>query len=197
MSKIFLLGLLFLFVAGGWGMLALYESRSTITTPNRNDYVRLHILANSDSLADQQMKLKVRDAVIAYLTPLVKNVKSAEDANSIILAHQGDIIKVAKQVVSVYDVEYPVTVQIGQFNFPVKSYGNLTLPAGQYQAVRILIGKAEGQNWWCVLFPPLCFIDGSKVATAPISGTSDDNNDKQPKIEIRWKITELLSSLSK
>ena len=186
-----LLLLLFCFVAGGWALLLQQDERSSTVMSNRGDYVRLHILANSDSIKDQQLKLKVRDAVIAYLTPYVKDISDAREANVIIASHQATIIEVATAVLRENGANYPVAVQMGTFEFPVRSYGSLVLPAGEYQAVRILLGQAAGQNWWCVLFPPLCFIDGANTALAPVSEAASTEQQGNRTLQIKWKIAEL------
>lgn len=187
--KHILIILVICFVAGGWYLL-LYQAGSDIAVISvKEQYVRLHILANSDSLQDQQVKLKVRDAVVAYLTPYVKDVGDAQTAKAIIADRQTEIVLLAQKIAAEHGAAYPATVEIGSFAFPVRTYGRLVLPAGDYQAVRILLGDGAGQNWWCVLFPPLCFIDGTTmpgVAAAPC--IQPDDEAKPP--EIRWKLAE-------
>ncbi|MBP2635436.1 MAG: stage sporulation protein [Firmicutes bacterium] len=178
-----------LFIAGGWGLLFYQEKQGTPITSDRSNYVRLHILANSDSVQDQKVKLKVRDAVIAYLTPHVKDVADAQEAKKIIFSHQEEIVLVAQNCLADNGFDYPVDIQIGSFAFPVRSYGDLVLPAGEYQAVRILLGNAAGQNWWCVLFPPLCFIEGTNVLASPSKATQQPENN--PPLEFRWKLAEI------
>ena len=109
--------------------------------------VRLHILANSDAPKDQELKLKVRDRLLE------------EAGKTPTLLADSEIEKICKNVLAENGCKDSITVCRGQFYFPQKSYENLTLPAGTYQAVRILIGEGAGQNWWCVMFPPLCFTD--------------------------------------
>ena len=183
------------FIAGGWGFLLYQEEHGVPVAPNSGDYVRLHILANSDSIQDQQLKLKVRDAIIAYLTPHVKDVIDAQVAKNIIANRQEELVRVAKKTLAENGADYPVAIQIGSFEFPVRSYGSLTLPAGEYQAVRILLGEGAGQNWWCVLFPPLCFIDGTNTTLAPVTSskeyTQQEDYDKRPKI--CWKLAEIFN----
>ena len=193
--KIVLLAVLFCFVAGGWAVL-FYQHERGVALPNRGDYVRLHILANSDSVEDQQLKLKVRDAVVAYITPYVKDVSDAKAAENIIASHKQEIITLARKTLLDNGADYPVAVQLGTFAFPVRSYGNLVLPAGDYQAVRILLGQAAGQNWWCVLFPPLCFIDGANKALAPLTSAKEtvgQQGSAAPVPEVRWKIVEFFN----
>ncbi len=191
--KIMLLTVLFCFVAGGWSLLFYQQERGT-SIPNRGDYVRLHILANSDSIEDQKLKLKVRDVVVAYMTPYVKDVRDAKEAENIIASHKEDIITLAKKTLIENGADYPVAVQLGTFQFPVRSYGSLVLPAGDYQAVRILLGQAAGQNWWCVLFPPLCFIDGANTALAPLTSSKESGQQERSAVpEVRWKIAEIFN----
>lgn len=121
-------------------------------------FFRLHILANSDSVEDQNLKYLVRDEVVAYLNTLCVSGASKEEVMEIARLHLADFKQIAEKVVAENGYSYPVHVEIGNFTFPTKYYGNLSLPAGSYDALRITIGKAEGQNWWCVLFPPLCFV---------------------------------------
>lgn len=191
--KVTLLTVLFCFVAGGWSLL-FYQQERGISIPNRGDYVRLHILANSDSIEDQKVKLKVRDVVVAYMTPYVKDVRDAKDAENIIANHKEDIIMLAKKTLVENGADYPVAVQLGTFQFPVRSYGSLILPAGEYQAVRILLGQAAGQNWWCVLFPPLCFIDGANTTLAPLTSSKESaQQERTAGPEVRWKIAEIFN----
>lgn len=118
---------------------------------------RLHIIANSDSAADQALKLQVRDCVVEYLTPLLAEAESREQAEQIVRAHLGDLTALAAGLTK--DFGYGARAEVGEFDFPAKRYGEVCLPAGKYQALRLSLGEAAGHNWWCVLFPPLCFVD--------------------------------------
>ncbi len=120
---------------------------------------RLHVIANSDSSEDQALKLKVRDNLLSYMNTLTKNCSSKEDAINLAKEHQEDFYKIAKQTITENGFSYPVTVEIGTCDFPTKTYGDISLPAGSYDALRVKIGDAKGKNWWCVMFPPLCFVD--------------------------------------
>jgi stage II sporulation protein R len=178
-----------LFIASGWGLLFYQEKQGTPIVSDRSNYVRLHILANSDSVQDQNVKLKVRDAVIAYLTPHVKDVTDTQEAKNIIVSHREEIMLVAQKCLAANGADYPVDIQIGNFAFPVRSYGNLVLPEGEYQAVRILLGRAAGQNWWCVLFPPLCFVEGTTALASPSIANQQAEKNNSP--EIRWRLAEI------
>lgn len=119
---------------------------------------RLHVIANSDSVADQTVKLKVRDAVIAELSEM-QYVHSREEAAIAAEARMNDIIAVANAVLKENGMEYTAKGEVGVFAFPEKEYSGKVYPAGDYLALRIVLGEGEGQNWWCVLFPPLCLVE--------------------------------------
>jgi len=126
-----------------------------------NSVVRLHVLANSDSDLDQQLKLKVRDRVIEYLKDKLANANSTDETKLIISNELENIKNVAIAEIENNGYNYNVETVLGNFDFPTKQYGDSQFPAGKYDALRILIGKAEGKNWWCVLYPQLCFIDNT------------------------------------
>ena len=121
--------------------------------------VRFHVLANSDRSDDQALKLLVKNAVLEYMSEPLNHCENAAEALALLDAHTFDIIRVAEQVIEENGYSYSVTAGIEDVYFPVKAYGDVTFPAGIYTAYRILIGEGEGQNWWCVLYPPLCFVD--------------------------------------
>ncbi len=120
---------------------------------------RLHVIANSDSVEDQNLKYLVRDALIDYMNSVSKNSNSKDEAISIAYQHKSDFYKIAKKVINDNGYDYNVNISIGNFAFPTKNYGDISLPAGYYDALKVEIGNASGQNWWCVMFPPLCFVD--------------------------------------
>ncbi len=118
--------------------------------------LRLHVIANSDSDADQALKLKVRDAVFSAASQWVRNVSDSAAAEAVILAHQPELERIAQQAVANSGYAYPVRVELGISDFPTKDYAGFSLPAGRYRALRVIIGAGAGRNWWCVVFPPLC-----------------------------------------
>lgn len=183
--------LVIVFIAAGWFFLFQYGKENLPVSCGKENLIRLHVLANSDSEPDQQLKLKVRDAVIAYLAPYLEPVMDKETAKQIVLEHQHELTALAEKVVTMNGAHYPVSLEVGVYDFPIKAYGSLVLPAGKYEAVRILIGKAEGKNWWCVLFPPLCFIDITNTTAVPPKEFAGDKEQHDEKIEFRWKIAEL------
>ena len=118
--------------------------------------IRLHVLAASDSEEDQALKLKVRDAVLAYSDPLLVGVCDRAVAEEILRAAIPEIERIALQTVRENGSLDGVCVTLGEEQYPTRAYEQLALPAGEYLSLRVQIGEAEGQNWWCVLFPPLC-----------------------------------------
>ena len=126
-----------------------------------NSVFRLHVLANSDSQEDQELKYKVRDNLIEYMNSLCSNITSKDEAITIAQNHLDDFIEISQKTVYENGYNYNVTVEIGNFSFPKKNYGDISLPEGMYDALRVKIGEAKGQNWWCVMFPPLCFVNVS------------------------------------
>lgn len=192
---------LFAFVAGGWSFfLSAGEARYTNTQQKQNDFIRFHVVANSDSPFDQSVKLKVRDKMLEYLSPKLEGVSSAGGARDVIISHRTALVDIANQVLADSGADYPADIETGIFEFPVKVYGDMVVPAGRYEAVRVNLGQAEGKNWWCVLFPPLCFVDiNSTVAVQPVPVAASiqayDTGPRQDKIEFKWKIAELFHKL--
>lgn len=132
----------------------------------QDEIIRFHVIANSDSDKDQQLKLKVRDEVIKFLSPLLDQSSSIEESRKILKENDEEVKKIAKKVIEKNGYKYSVESELSRENFPEKIYGNIVLPQGEYEAYRILIGKSSGQNWWCVMFPPLCFVDVTKGEVA-------------------------------
>lgn len=126
--------------------------------------VRLHVLANSDSKEDQALKLKVRDAILAYVSPRVIDSTSREEAIDILNNEMEAIKKLAVQTVKSEGYDYSVDVTLTLEDYPTRNYEAMSFPSGEYVSLRVLIGEAEGQNWWCVLFPPLCLSAASEKA---------------------------------
>ena len=124
--------------------------------------VRLHVLANSDSDVDQALKLKVRDRIIEVTEDIFTQARTKNEAETIARSALSMIEDEAKRVVEESGFDYPVTVTLGQEEYPERDYEGLKFPAGEYLSLRVLIGDAEGQNWWCVLFPPICLRAASR-----------------------------------
>lgn len=125
--------------------------------------VRLHVLANSDSEQDQALKLQVRDEVLRVTGPMLKDCKSRDEAVAVLQEHGDEIRDAAQAVVKAQGYDYPVSILLGKEQYPTRNYENCCFPGGTYVSMRVCIGEAEGQNWWCVLFPPLCLTTATEA----------------------------------
>ena len=192
----------FLIIAG----LALYSA--SVMKDLKENIVRLHVVADSNDEEAQALKLKVRDSVAQYTAELLKDVESAEESYRILQMNMDKIQEIAQGRARAEGCSLPVTAQIGDFEFPVKSYGNITLPTGNYNAVRVTIGEGQGQNWWCVLFPPLCFVDAEATAVSA-SGRAQlqenlseetyaviENPPESKEIQVRFKVVDFFESIA-
>lgn len=170
-----------------------------------NGVIRFHVIANSDTLQDQELKLKVRDKVIAEMEPFFDKNSDIAMAREVIINNIEKIKEIAKSEIASNGYNYDVKVSLGKDNFPTKDYGDIVLPAGEYEALKIEIGKADGQNWWCVFFPPLCFVDESCVsfdsvgAQKVVANVGKEtahliNKDKSTKYKIKFKSYEIWQS---
>ncbi len=130
-----------------------------ISSDIANSVFRLHVIANSDSKEDQDLKYIVRDNLLSYMNSICKDCKSKQEAISIVEENKNKFEEIATNTIKENGYSYSVKINIGNFEFPTKNYGDISLPAGYYDALRVEIGEAKGQNWWCVMFPPLCFVD--------------------------------------
>jgi len=138
----------------------------TVKADIAKSFVRLHVIANSNSQSDQDLKLKVRDSIVEHLKDKLKEANSTEETKSIIKKELESIAKAAQEEIFANDYNYAVTVSLGNYRFPTRSYEGAMLPAGNYDALRIIIGEGMGENWWCVLYPQLCFTS-SQSGTLP------------------------------
>ena len=123
--------------------------------------IRLHVVANSDSEKDQQLKISVKDKIVAGLQEKLKDADNLNDARTIIRNETERIEQMATEEMRKQGYDYIATASLGNSYFPIKKYGDLTFPAGEYEALRVQIGEAKGQNFWCVMYPTLCFVDST------------------------------------
>ena len=176
-----------------------------ISTDISNSVFRLHVIANSDTEIDQNLKYTVRDNLLEYMNTLCADCSTKEEA--ILVAQQNieTFKKIALDTIKNEGFDYSVNVRIGNFEFPTKHYGDISLPAGYYDALRVEIGEAKGQNWWCVMFPPLCFVDVSSGVVPEESKEDLENslNDEEfaivsdndsLNIKLKFKILEFLNN---
>ena len=138
-----------------------FSYAQNVSTDISDSVFRLHVIANSDSKEDQELKYIVRDALINYMNSLCKNCTSKEQAINLAIENKNTFLGIANKTIQEEGFFFFFDIEIGNFEFPTKNYGDISLPAGYYDALRVKIGEAKGQNWWCVMFPPLCFVDVS------------------------------------
>lgn len=168
-----------------------------------NEVIRLHVLANSDTNFDQALKLKVRDEVLKNMSTKLNNAKNKSQTRKILNDNLEQIKQIALHTVVDNGYDYDVKVLLSNDNFPTKKYADLTLPSGNYESLKIIIGKGQGHNWWCVMFPPLCFVDVTKK-TVPDNLKQDlkdaltneefkivnCENEKNLSVKVKFKIVE-------
>lgn len=198
---IVLMGLIFL----SFGIVSLTSYAQSVNEELEANILRFHVVANSDSTEDQMMKQQVKDEIIAYMEPMLSDAENIEESKEMLQAHFDDIKKVAKQVINKWGKDYNVQLFIDHANFPTKSYGDIVLPAGEYEAFRVILGEGEGENWWCIMFPPLCYVD---VATGvvPVEGKEalqEQLTEEQYEMicgqdapyEVRFKVVDMVNEL--
>ena len=166
---------------------------------------RLHVIANSDSKEDQELKYKVRDKVLEYMNLISKNCTSKEDVINLAKTHQEEFKNIAQNVIKENGYNYNVNIYIGKYDFPTKTYGDISFPAGNYDCLRIEIGESQGQNWWCIMFPPLCFVDVTSGIVPEDSKSLMQNNltdeeysiisdNHSPDIQIKFGLIEMFNN---
>ena len=164
----------------------------------RRDVFRMHIVANSDTEVDQSLKLKVRDRILEYGKETFSNAVNSEQAESIINDNKNEIIKIARDEILKNGFDYDVNVYVGKCVFPTRTYQNsVTLPAGEYEAINVIIGEGRGHNWWCVMFPPMCLPAAENGEE--LEKYLDDSELKlvksNPKYEPKFKIIEIIEKI--
>jgi len=184
---------------------------NNISKNYKEKLIRFHVIANSDSDEDQALKLKVRDEIISYLQPKLKESKSIEESEKIIKREYKNLTNISNKVIAANGYDYNVKVGITYSKFPTKQYSNMVLPAGEYKALKVVIGKGEGKNWWCVMFPPLCFVDEengvidketdeklrSVLSDEEYKLITQKNRDSAGKTKMKFKVVEIMEKIEK
>lgn len=202
-TKRFILILLLLLI---YCMICAFSYVNAVSNNIQNSVFRLHVIANSDSPEDQNLKYIVRDKVLEYINIISDSSSSKENIIALANKNINEIQKIAENTIHENGYNYSVNLSIGNFAFPTKSYGDITFPAGFYDALKIEIGEAKGQNWWCVMFPPLCFVD---VTSGIVPEESKENikenlseeeykllSDTSNDIRFKFKIVEMFQNIS-
>ncbi len=166
--------------------------------------IRFHVIANSDSEEDQALKLKVRDRIIDKMSIKLEKAESLDQARDILNSSIEEVNSIAREVIIEEGFDYDVNTMLSNENFPDKIYGDYVFPQGTYEAYRVIIGSGEGQNWWCVMFPPLCFVDESKniVDTkkldeniANLDDKVEENKEDNKKVIFKFKVVEVFNKI--
>ncbi|KOR26279.1 stage II sporulation protein R [Clostridium sp. FAM 1755] len=205
---VFILSIIGIFFIGFSSFKLFNNSTSVNQKDISNKIIRFHVLANSDSIEDQSLKLKVKDEIINYMMPKLDKSSSIDESRKILKENDKEIKRIAEDIINKNGYKYSVNTHLGQDQFPIKTYGNITLPQGKYEAYKIVIGNGEGQNWWCVMFPPLCFVDVTKGEVS-----TKETEQKMKKVlkeeelksiknsknsyEIKFKVVEKINELKK
>ena len=200
-TTLLLMFLLFVYV-----LIAASSYTKAVCTDIANNVFRLHVIANSDSEEDQKLKYIVRDSILSYVNGILENINNKEDVALTINNHIDEIKNIAQQAVYNEGFTYDVEIEVGNFKFPTKTYGNISFPPGLYDALRVKIGNASGKNWWCVMFPPLCFVDVSSGIVPEDSKELMESNlssedyalvsSSKNITKIKFKVVEVLQNLT-
>ena len=160
-GKIAAIAVLFLFT----GVLMVFYRRGVAEQRRQQDIaeeiLRLHVVANSDSEEDQALKMEVKESIVTYLRGIMGDAKSVEEARLEIQKRLPEIEDLAREKMKMDGDDYEADAVLGKCYFPVKEYGDMTFPAGEYEALKVNLGKSAGKNWWCVMYPTLCFVDST------------------------------------
>ena len=166
----------------------------------RDDVVRLHILANSNSEFDQNVKLKVRDSILNKNTALLSNGVNTENAPLYFEASKDELLESAEAVLREYNCDYNAKITLQKEYFETRVYGDYTFPAGEYTALKVVLGEGEGKNWWCVMFPPLCIpaadgVNTDKTATDCLTKSGEKIVSSGNKFVMKFKLLEIYEEL--
>ncbi|WP_100405727.1 stage II sporulation protein R [Bacillus solitudinis] len=167
---------------------------------SQDDAIRLRILANSDSIKDQVLKREIRDEVNKAITKWVTDIADLEEAKVTIKNNLPRIETIVQEELAKQGLSQSFTVSFEDVQFPTKIYGNIVYPAGSYQAVLITLGEGNGENWWCVLFPPLCFLDMANGEAVEAEEVADEEpqqlaTEQGEEVEVKFFVVEFFSSL--
>lgn len=187
-------------------ILCAFSYVNAVSTDIQNSVFRLHVIANSDSDEDQNLKYIVRDKVLEYINSISNSSMTKDEVIALANENINEIQKIAENTIHENGYNYSVKLNIGNFSFPTKKYGDITFPAGFYDALKIEIGEAKGHNWWCVMFPPLCFVDvTSGIVPEESKQTIRDNlseeeykllSENSGNMNFKFKIVEMFQDIS-
>ncbi len=190
MKKIKSITILVVLIAGiiSWNIFYSMEIKSTVNSLSESA-IRFHILANSDSKKDQQLKMLVKDNVVDFIYKKTASFKDINETKKFIISNDKTIQTIALDTINSAGYDYNVTSYFGKSSFPDKTYGDIIFPKGTYTSYTLTIGNGKGHNWWCVLYPPLCFVDSATalVPDASREQLKDSLSDTQYHTIIKFK----------
>ncbi len=205
LHSLLLLLLLLSFGAGNLAVRATAMQDQDIQEGIAEEILRFHVIANSDSTEDQRLKLLVKERLVNYLSPMLTDCMSLTEVREVVQEKLPDLTALANATIQAQGYDYRATASLEDSYFPLKVYGAYTFPPGYYHALRIKLGKAEGQNWWCVMFPPLCFVDetysivdeksGKKLSKLLTEEEYETLINKKTPVKVRLKLLESLKKL--
>lgn len=202
-KKIILIVMLFIM----YFFICAFSYSKAVSADIANSVFRLHVIANSNSVDDQNLKYLVRDELLKYMNEISKDATSKEEAIQLAKDNLNSFYTIAQKIISENGYDYSVKIYIGKSDFPTKYYGDIALPAGNYDSLKVEIGSAKGENWWCVMFPPLCFVDVTSGIVPQESKelikdnlSSEEymvisNNNKNNTVQFKFKVLELFQSI--
>lgn len=166
------------------------ETKETSPMP----LLRLHVLADTDGAEDQWLKLQVRDDILTYLEPRLKDCSTVEESREAVEKLLPELQAIAEERVTLAGLKYSVKAEVGRYWFPVRQYQDFTAPAGEYEALRVTLGRGYGANWWCVLYPPLCLDDLSSPTEGQAAMAITNEKNSESKIQIRSKVWDWINN---
>lgn len=183
--------------------MGVYQYRQELLAESLSEKIlRFHVLANSDSEEDQKLKCQVRDAVGAYMQQELSGVSGLWESREIAEQDMDEIVEIAENVLQKQNCSYPVEARLARVEFPEKTYGSYTFPEGEYEALQVVIGQGKGQNWWCVMYPNMCFFnsvyevvdeEADQALKETLSGEEYQALLQNNKIRIKWKWLDFLN----
>lgn len=207
MKKHFFKFIIFFFFLTIYIFISAFSYVRAVSSNFYNSFFRLHVIANSNLTYDQDLKLKVRDSVLAYVDTISTDITTKTDFINLINNNLQAITSIAQNTIYEQGYDYPVSVNVENSYFPTRYYSDFALPSGYYDTLKILIGDHNGENWWCVMFPPICFIDLSNEFNNNsyknlVNNTLSNEeyniiySDHSPQYDIKFKLLEELQGLS-
>lgn len=173
------------------------EDKVLYKQPFKDEVIRFHVRANSDKKEDQELKLDIRDKILELMEEQLDGIKDIEESKLIIEKNKEKIKTIALDVIKEKGFDYDIDIFLGVDDFPIRRYGNMIFPQGKYKTLLVTIGEGRGQNWWCVMFPPLCFVDITHSYALDIDEQHIELIDENETPKLKSKIGEWIKKIGK